>query len=185
MCWKFLKSCTICKQKNSWPLLLKSLIKLWVISNLIFKLFEYQGHSACYFQWLELIQEKVMCLCICVCTRTYPYTIQGHLLLKNLSFTIFSIFVWIKALFPQTPDCGELPSHHTWYFKESIFQVLIPEFPTSFSIHWLRWLIQLISEQTLNMEAILEEGFCSDLNRHDPGAQLIKYWDCLNYLFIL
>lgn len=64
LCWKFLKSCIICKQKNSWPLLLKSLIKLWVICNLIFKLFEYQGHSACYFQWLELIQEKVMCLCM-------------------------------------------------------------------------------------------------------------------------
>lgn len=138
LCWKFLKSCIICKQKNSWPLLLKSLIKLsdiqcdiqiiW-ISRTFCMLFPMAGVNS---------RKK---LCVCVCTCTYPYTVQGHLLLKNLSFTIFSIFVCIKALFPKLLTVARLPSHYTWYLKESIFQVLILEFPTLFSIHysWGGW----------------------------------------------
>lgn len=94
-----------------------------------------------------------------VYVHVHTHTLSRDIFYWRIYLSQYSIFVWIKALFPQTPDCGELPSHHTWYLKESIFQVLIPEFPTSFSIHWLRWLIQLISEQTLNMEAILEERF--------------------------
>lgn len=80
-----------------------------------------------------------------------------YLLLKNLSFKIFSIFHLDTRI--TSPNSwlwwATLSSYRI--LKESIFQVLIFESQTFFSIHWLTWLIQSIYGWTINMEAIMEE----------------------------
>lgn len=123
---------------------------------------------------------------VSVYVHVHTHTLSGTSFIEEFIFHNILYFCLHKSIIsPNSWLWRELPliTPDTW--RNPFFPSSNPWIPTSFSIHWLRRLIQLISEQTLNMEAILEESSCTDLNRHDPGAQLIKYWDCLNYLFIL
>jgi len=172
MCLQFLKltSCIICKQIFE---KCKAIAVTWdyYIVWMSRTFFDFS-------QRLELIQERDLCL--------YTYTLQGYLLRKNFSLTIISTFHLNNSIHsPTFWWCWATLSSHL-ILNDSVFQVLIFESQTFF--------LQPLTDVTDSANTWVnfkyagtygeKKDFYMTLSWNDQGAQLIKYQDCLNCLFM-
>lgn len=173
-CLQFLKltSCIICKQifeKCKAVAITGNYYTVWM-SRTFFD----------FSQQLESIQERGLCLC----TRAYTYAL--HLLRKNFSLTIISTFHLNNSInSPIFWWCWATLSSHL-ILKDSVFQVLIFE-PQTFFLHPLTDVTDS-ANTGVNFKYAGTYGekkdFYMTLSWNDQGAQLIKYQDCLNCLFM-